>query len=41
MVECLFTNQVAVGLSLAAVTETSDIAPVSKEDFLNIRATRE
>ena len=41
MIECLFTNQVVVGSSPVAVTQTSDIAHVSNKNFLNIQATIE
>ena len=41
MLECSFTNQVVVGSNLVAVTQTSDIAPVSNEEFLDIQATIE
>ena len=41
MVECSFTNSVVVGSSPVAVTLTSDIAPVSSKEFLDIHATIE
>ena len=39
MVECLFTNLMVVGSSPVAVTETSDLAPVSSKEFPDIQAT--
>ena len=41
MVECSFTNLVAVGSNPIALTLTSDIAPVSSKGFLDIQATIE
>ena len=37
MVGCSFTNYVVVGSSPVAVTETSDFAPVSSKEFLDIQ----
>ena len=39
MVERSFTNQVVVELILAAVTYTSDIAPVLSKELVNIQET--
>ena len=39
MVECSFTNLMFVGPSPVAVTQTSDMAPVSSKGFLDIQAT--
>ena len=36
MVECLFANLMVVGSSPVAVTETSDLAPVSSKEFADI-----
>ena len=41
MVECLFTNQVVVGLNPVAVFYTSDIMSDSSKEFLDIQATIE
>ena len=41
MIECLFTNYVAVGSSPVAVTKISDIAPVLSKGFLDIQAVTE
>ena len=41
MVECSLTNLIAVGSSPVAVTETSDLAPVSSKEFPDIQATIE
>ena len=41
MVECSFANYVVVGSSPVAVTKTSDIAPDSSKEFLDIQATIE
>ena len=38
MVECSFTNQVLVDSNLVVVTQTSDMAPTSSEEFLDIQA---
>ena len=38
MVECSFISKVLVGLSSFAITLTSDIAPVSSKEFLDIEA---
>ena len=37
MVECLFTNEVVMGLSPVAVTYLSDTAPASSKVFLGIQ----
>ena len=41
MVECWLTNEVVVGTSPVVVIQTSDIAPVSNKEFLDIQATAE
>ena len=41
MVECWLTNEVVVGTSPVVVIQTSDIAPVSNKEFLDIQATTE
>ena len=41
MVECLLRNYMVVGSSPIAVTYTSDFAPVSGKEFLDIQATTE
>ena len=41
MAECLFINQVFVGQSLITITYTSDLAPPSGDNFLDIQATAE
>ena len=41
MVECLFMNKVVVGSSPVAVTLTSDFAPASSKEFLDIQASIE
>ena len=38
MVECSFTNNVVVGSTPVGVSSTSDIAPVSSKEFLDIQA---
>ena len=41
MVQGSFMNKVVVGSNLVAVTQTSDIAPVSSKEFLDIQPTIE
>ena len=41
MVECSFTNEVVVGSSPLQSLKTSDFAPVSSKEFLDIQATIE
>ena len=40
MIKCSFMNYVVVGSSPVAVTDTSDFAPASSKEFLDIQATR-
>ena len=37
MIECLFANEVVLVWNPAVVTETSDIAPVSSKEFLDVQ----
>ena len=39
MVECSFTKLVVMGSNPIAITETSNFAPVSSKEFLDIKAT--
>ena len=41
IVECSFTNQVALGSSPVAATKTSDFASASSKEFLDIQANQE
>ena len=41
MVQCSFKNYVALGESPVAVTSSSDFAPASSKEFLDIQATIE
>ena len=41
MFECSFTNKVHVSSNTIAVTQNSDIASVSSEEFLDIQASIE
>ena len=41
MVKCSFPNLVVAGSNTVAVTSTSDIAPVSSKEFLDVQATIE
>ena len=41
MVECSFMNYLVVGSSPVAVTNTSDFAPASSKEFLDIQTTME